>query len=94
MSMTEEDKKPIRDEARGEGFSDGVDAGRKLADEIDAIIYTRQTDIFYGGVYFDEYVKAFIEGLTRTFKRRADDHAATRADIRRDKQRRAKKEGA
>lgn len=92
--MTNEDKAIIRAKARSDGFEAGVDTGRALADQIDTSVYAR-TDLgspFEASIYYLEYVRSFFEGLQRAFKRRADEHAAARHDIRMNAQRKQKEE--
>ena len=94
MSLTEEEKHIIQLEARQDAFTMGIEAGRTLADQIDAAIYTRDdmTDLSKAGVYALEYVRAFMEGLERAFKHRADDNDRMRYDVGVNKQRKTQKE--
>jgi hypothetical protein len=89
-----EEKAIINAKARSEAFESGINAGRRLADEIDAAIYTRDDmhNIFEAGIYALTYMRAFMEGFERAYKRRCDANAAMRYDDRQNKLRALRKE--
>jgi hypothetical protein len=84
--LTDEQKNIIADEAT-EGFAYGIDIGRKLADELDTAIYSQpeMADLEKAQLYAKIYAQNMIRGLERGFKRRFDEHAAFRQDVRANK---------